>query len=196
MASSPRCPSCGYRALRFRKRTSDFRCARCKNIFPVGIADDELTNIEEKKRLTAVTLALWEIDAAACDIYQRHRPSMGPIPLLCLATLAIVFAMTLQSWPWYAALGSGTGASVVVFLILSIRHFNAWVREHPLLYQLLTTRITPGASVRDSQEALQACIEAVHGYLPQSESRELLGRLDEARNQPAGPMHSPQRRTN
>jgi hypothetical protein len=121
---------------------------------------------------------------------------MGPIPILSLATLAIVFVMTLQSLPWYAALGLAAGAAFVVFLILSIRHFNAWVREHPILNRLVATRIIPGASVHDSQEVLQACIETVQRYLPKSESRVLLNRLDEALNQSGQPVQSPQYRTN
>jgi hypothetical protein len=91
--------------------------------------------------------------------------------------------MTLQLWSWYAALGAAIGAAIVVYVVLGFSHFNAWTKEHPLLFRVLAVRIISQTSVHRSHEALQACVEAVRRYLPESESRELLGRLDEARSQ-------------
>ena len=180
MASSPRCPSCGYRALRHRKRTHDFVCRRCRASFPAGASPDELGSFEDVERRLAVSVALSEIDAAALAVNRQHTPRLRLIGALSLTTCGLMFFAALDLWSWYVAVGVSVVAAASVFAILSICRVRAWVREHPALVRLVRTRILPGRSVHYSEEALFACVDAVQVYLPESESAKLLKRLDEA----------------
>jgi hypothetical protein len=187
MASSPRCPSCGYRALRFRKSVRAFRCTRCRNVFPVVASGGVAESLDDSQRRLALSAARARIDAAAHRVFQQHALSTRLIAALSVASAGIVLAVSLHSWAWYAAFGAAVGVAVLVYLVLFFAHAYAWAKEHPLLFRVYVARVLERESVHSSQDALQACIDVVRRYLPDEDRRELLGSLDEARSQMPGP---------
>jgi ribosomal protein L37AE/L43A len=199
MAASPKCPLCGYRALRFRKRTKDFVCRKCNAVHADVIQANEPSSAgsaasirrsasrrrsrtlaerrELEQLLTEFEQAAQDVNAAAREIFDRHDP-WGRLPkLLSLLTGVIVAVFVARVWRWYwAALLSLCSVALSWFLLTGVRTWT-WIHEHPLLVSLLRAGHWGLRAVDRYAETIDVSKEIVQKYLPVEQSRPLLDRL-------------------
>jgi hypothetical protein len=207
LASSPRCRSCGFKALRYRKRAKEFVCRKCGAVVQEAelalrasvdnatrpakqrssaahaarrLRQSTASHLEVAKAVEQLDEAASRVESAASEIYDRNSP-FGCLPfLLALGTGAIVGAVTARTlrWYWAGALALA-GTATTLFLLLFVRT-RSWTREHPLLAEMsLTSRfgLRHGSS-REDFVGLSSAI--VMHYLPDDQSRELLDTLQAA----------------
>ena len=153
-------------------------------MFPAVLVGDSEHVARRRLELLAAMQELEDVrsrvDAAAHAAHDRIPPINLLVLVLPLLSGGVVFAVALQSLRWFWALALGIVATAITFFVLMMHSFHVWHKEHPLLMAYLQARLMKGKRVRSLSETADLSAAIVRSYLPETESRPLLGELERA----------------
>jgi hypothetical protein len=121
-----------------------------------------------------------QLDEAVHRIAKQYHP-MGCLPfVLAFATAVVVVGITARSLRWYWVALLALAATIGTWFTLSLLRFVSWSRNHPLLARLDRIELSRRRDEAAGDELLELGKAIVAKYLPEAESKSLLGRLDDA----------------
>lgn len=188
-------------SLRYRKRTDDYVCRKCATKFTasdarVGVQLHRLTGFTKRRGRSAAPHVLTpavraaladfddayvELDRAVRELARRHEP-LGCLPaLLALMTGAIIAGVTARSLRWHLVAVLSVAGTVVMWAMLTMFRVHAWLRDPPLLSDLMDLQ-RASRNVKDMDLERLILNEAIaQSYLPPAQGGPLLARLRNSR---------------
>lgn len=209
MPASPRCPTCGYRALRYRKRAAQYVCRRCESVVDAGqLASGEHTEAtrpkavrkahavssgsKAKRRAGArsmfppdVVRAFTDLEnasmrvEAAAEQVYRRNDPLGCLPVVLAALSAPIAGAAVSS----ALRWYWTGAVAITVAIVTFLLLTFMrFRSWIREHPLLHEWFEKNHSTKPTERAerIELSIAVVLHYLGDDESRALLEPLQDA----------------